>query len=248
GGREHGVERGRRRERPAPDRAARDRARGAAGPARRSRRPALGARAQPDPGVRGRERAHARRHRPPRRARGRRESQAHEDGRDPRDGAHDPRRARARHEDHARLHGRVEPGALRGRPARAARGLPRPRRSLAAQGRSVRWRAARARRDPARDPSRAWRRPRGGAGPVSRRLRVYLVATALAAAAVLSLGWPPAFARDWGHYVAWVVICLVSETIWSNTLSGSATWSLSATAGLSSAVLWGHGAGIWISA
>ena len=83
---------------------------------------------------------------------------------------------------------------------------------------------------------------------MSRRLRAYLVVTALAAVAVLSLGWPPSFGRDWGHYVAWVVICLVSETMWSNTLSGSSTWSLSATAGLSSAVLWGPGAGIWISA
>jgi len=83
---------------------------------------------------------------------------------------------------------------------------------------------------------------------VSRRLWTYVIVTTLAAIAVLALGWPPSFAHDWGHYVAWVVICLVSETMWSNTLSGSATWSLSATAGLSSAVLWGPGAGIWISA
>ena len=83
---------------------------------------------------------------------------------------------------------------------------------------------------------------------MSRRLRAYVAATILAAAAVLALGWPQAFMHDWGHYVAWVVICLVSETMWSNTLSGTSTWSLSATAGLSSAVLWGSGAGIWVSA
>ncbi len=83
---------------------------------------------------------------------------------------------------------------------------------------------------------------------MSRRLRLYVAGTVLAAAAVLALGWPERFATDWGHYVAWVVICLVSETMWSNTLSGTATWSLSATVGLSSAVLWGNGAGIWISA
>ncbi len=83
---------------------------------------------------------------------------------------------------------------------------------------------------------------------MSRRLRLYVAATVLAAAALLAVGWPERFATDWGHYVAWVVICLVSETMWSNTLSGTATWSLSATAGLSSAVLWGNGAGIWISA
>ena len=80
------------------------------------------------------------------------------------------------------------------------------------------------------------------------RLKAYVAGTLLTAIAVLSLAWPRAFAHDWGHYVAWIVICLVSETMWSNTLSGSSTWSLSATAGLSSAVLWGPGAGIWISA
>ncbi len=83
---------------------------------------------------------------------------------------------------------------------------------------------------------------------MSRRLRLYIAATLAAAVAVLAWGWPDRFTTDWGHYVAWVVICLVSETMWSNTLSGAATWSLSATAGLSSAVLWGNGAGIWISA
>ena len=83
---------------------------------------------------------------------------------------------------------------------------------------------------------------------MSRRLRAYVALTVLAATAVLALAWPASFARDWGHFVAWIVICLVSETMWSNTLSGSATWSLSATAGLSSAVLWGGPAGMWIAA
>lgn len=83
---------------------------------------------------------------------------------------------------------------------------------------------------------------------MSNRLRAYVTLAVLAAAGVTALLWPQTFARDWGHYVAWIVICLVSETMWSNTLSGDATWSLSATAGLSSAVLWGPGAGIGISA
>src|SRR5262249_20241540 len=88
----------------------------------------------------------------------------------------------------------------------------------------------------------------GGRRPMSRGLRLYVAATLLAAVAVLVTFWPQAFTRDWGHYVAWIVICLGSGTMWSNTISGGATWSLSATAGLSSAVLWGTGAGIWISA
>jgi hypothetical protein len=99
---------------------------------RRPRRPALGARAQPDPGIRGRERAQPARHRPAGRQGGRREPEDHEDRRHPRDAAHDPRCARARHEGHARLHGRVEPRAVGGRAVGAARRLPRSRRALAA--------------------------------------------------------------------------------------------------------------------
>ncbi len=83
---------------------------------------------------------------------------------------------------------------------------------------------------------------------MSKRLRAYVALTLLTAAGVMALLWPQTFMRDWGHYVAWIVICLVSDTMWSNALSGTATWSLSATAGLSSAVLWGSGAGIWVSA
>src|SRR4029079_581890 len=80
------------------------------------------------------------------------------------------------------------------------------------------------------------------------RRTLAVAATLVAAAPVLAIGWPHAFTRDWGHYVAWVVICLVSETLWNNTISGGATISLSATVGLSSTVLWGAGAGLWISA
>ena len=83
---------------------------------------------------------------------------------------------------------------------------------------------------------------------MSGRLRAYVTLTVLSAVSVLALLWPQTFARDWGHYVAWIVICLVSDTMWSNASSGTATWSLSNTAGLSSAVLWGTGAGICVAA
>ncbi len=83
---------------------------------------------------------------------------------------------------------------------------------------------------------------------MSGRLRAYVTLSVLAAVSVAALLWPATFARDWGHYVAWIVICLVSDTMWSNASSGTATWSLSNTAGLSSAVLWGTGAGICVSA
>jgi signal transduction histidine kinase len=82
---------------------------------------------------------------------------------------------------------------------------------------------------------------------VSRRLLLYLAATGLIAVTLLATRVPPALAGSWAHYVAWIVICLVSETMWSASMSGAATWSLAATAGLSAVVLWGPEAGMWIA-
>ncbi len=82
---------------------------------------------------------------------------------------------------------------------------------------------------------------------MSPRLRAYVVATVLAAVAVMALAPPHALALEWGHYLAWAALCVLSETLWSTTTSG-ATWSLAATVGLSSAVVWGTEAGIWVSA
>lgn len=81
---------------------------------------------------------------------------------------------------------------------------------------------------------------------MSRRLQIYVAATIIVAVAALATHVPHTAARDWGHFVAWLVICLVSETMWSATLSGAGTWSLSSTAGLSAVVLWGPEAGMWI--
>jgi signal transduction histidine kinase len=82
---------------------------------------------------------------------------------------------------------------------------------------------------------------------VSRRLLLYVTATGLAALALLATNVPAALTLRWTHYVAWIVICLVSETMWSASMSGAATWSLAATAGLSAVVLWGPEAGMWIA-
>ena len=83
---------------------------------------------------------------------------------------------------------------------------------------------------------------------MSTRLRIYVAVTVVVAAMLLGARLPAAFASTWGHYVAWTVICLVSETMWGATLSGQGTWSLSAAAGLAAVVLWGAEAGMWISA
>ena len=83
---------------------------------------------------------------------------------------------------------------------------------------------------------------------MSLRLRIYVGATILAALGLLGTRVPPMLGLDWGHFVAWTVICLVSETMWTQNLSGAGTWSLAAAACLSTIVLWGTEAGLWIGA
>lgn len=83
---------------------------------------------------------------------------------------------------------------------------------------------------------------------MSLRLRLFVGATLVAALALLGTHVPPTLAQDWGHFVAWTVICLVSETMWSTNLSGAGTWSLAAAACLAAIVLWGTEAGMWIGA
>ena len=82
---------------------------------------------------------------------------------------------------------------------------------------------------------------------MSPRLRAYVVATVLAAAGVMAFVRPQDLAHTWGHLVAWAAMCVVSERLSTRTESG-ATWSLAATVGLASAVVWGIGAGVWVSA
>ncbi|HTR97354.1 MAG TPA: ATP-binding protein [Candidatus Acidoferrales bacterium] len=79
------------------------------------------------------------------------------------------------------------------------------------------------------------------------RLKAYVALTAAVATALLATHVSGAVEQRWPHILAWLVICLVSETMWSKSISGDATWSLAATAGLSSVALWGPEAGMWIS-
>lgn len=83
---------------------------------------------------------------------------------------------------------------------------------------------------------------------MSPRLRLYVGATLVVALALLGTHVPPMLEATWGHFVAWTVICLVSETMWAPNLSGGGTWSLASTASLATIVLWGTEAGMWIAA
>jgi signal transduction histidine kinase len=88
---------------------------------------------------------------------------------------------------------------------------------------------------------------------MSPRLKAYIAAVTVAAAALLAMLWPQLTATDRGgavfwHYGAWVAICVISESLWLTTVSGSGTVTMASSAGLASAMLWGQGPATWIVA
>jgi len=83
---------------------------------------------------------------------------------------------------------------------------------------------------------------------VSPRLRAYVIAVVVVAVALLALHLPGGMPALWPHYAAWILICVVSERMWLSTISGEATWSLSSSATLTAAMLWGHAPAMWIAA
>lgn len=78
------------------------------------------------------------------------------------------------------------------------------------------------------------------------RLRVYLFAVGAAAIVLLATHVPPDLQTRGAHYVAWTVICLLSELLWLSTLSGEGTVSMASTANLATLALWGPDASMWI--
>ncbi len=83
---------------------------------------------------------------------------------------------------------------------------------------------------------------------MSVRLRLYVALVILAAIVLLGIAMPDDFAIRWPHYLAWVLVCVFSETLWLNTLSGAGTLSMASIANLATAILWGQEAAMWITA
>jgi signal transduction histidine kinase len=83
---------------------------------------------------------------------------------------------------------------------------------------------------------------------MSRRLAVFVIAVGVVAALLLGFDVPPRLESQWGHYLAWIGICVLSESMWLSTISGGATWSLSSSATLAAAMLWGRAPAMWIAA
>jgi signal transduction histidine kinase len=83
---------------------------------------------------------------------------------------------------------------------------------------------------------------------MSRRLAIYVVSVGIVAAILLGLNLPPALETEWRHYLAWILICVISESMWLTTISGDSTWSLSSSATLAAAMLWGRAPSMWIAA
>jgi signal transduction histidine kinase len=83
---------------------------------------------------------------------------------------------------------------------------------------------------------------------MSRKLATYVMSVGLVAAALLGFNLPRELGSEWGHYLAWILIYVISESMWLSTISGEATWSLSSSATLAVCMLWGYAPAMWIAA
>jgi signal transduction histidine kinase len=83
---------------------------------------------------------------------------------------------------------------------------------------------------------------------VSARLRIYVTFVGLVAITMLVLAFPADLELHWAHYVGWVVICVLAETMWLRVASGEGTVTMASTAGVATAMLWGFGPAMYIVA
>ena len=83
---------------------------------------------------------------------------------------------------------------------------------------------------------------------MSLRLRVYVALVILAAVVLLGFSIPHDLASRWPHVIAWVLVCVFSETLWLNTLSGAGTLSMASVANLATMIRWGRESAMWITA
>jgi signal transduction histidine kinase len=83
---------------------------------------------------------------------------------------------------------------------------------------------------------------------MSRKLAIYVLSVGLVGALLLGFNLPPEFESQWSHYLAWILIFVLAESMWLSTISGEGTWSLSSSATLAACMLWGHAPAMWIAA
>ena len=83
---------------------------------------------------------------------------------------------------------------------------------------------------------------------MSPKLRLYVAAVVIAALTLLALYRPDISGNRGVHFLAWMVICGLSDAMWLRSLSGDSSSSMGSTAGLATVMLWGQGPAIWIVA
>ena len=83
---------------------------------------------------------------------------------------------------------------------------------------------------------------------MSTRLRLLVAAVLALGVLALARSVPGDLASHGGHYVAWIVLCVLSESLWLPALSGAGTVTMASSTGLAAMVLWGQPAATWIGA
>lgn len=83
---------------------------------------------------------------------------------------------------------------------------------------------------------------------MSPRLRLYVGVVVLVAVVLLALDRPDISGNRGFHFLAWMLICGLSDAMWLRSLSGDSSTSMGSTAGLATAMLWGLAPSMWIVA
>jgi len=83
---------------------------------------------------------------------------------------------------------------------------------------------------------------------VSTRLKLYITAVAAVAFVLLWFHAPLDLEQRGAHYLGWIAICVLSESLCVTTLSGAGTVTMASTAGLAAALLWGQNGSMAIGA
>ena len=83
---------------------------------------------------------------------------------------------------------------------------------------------------------------------MSIKLKLYVGAVVLVALTLLAF-YPPDVSGTRGyHFLAWMLICGLSDAMWLRSLSGDSTSSMGSTAGLATMMIWGLAPSMWIVA
>ena len=83
---------------------------------------------------------------------------------------------------------------------------------------------------------------------MSTKLRLFVFGVIAVAVALLATHVPGDLEAHWIHFVLWILICVISESMVVPVVSGEGSTSMASTANLATAMLWGAAPAMWVCA